>query len=140
MSDKPLQIHPSTKVAQLLEAFPELEDVLIRMAPPFKKLKNLQGLQFRNAQECDRKIAANASEEQAKCGRELNRMAEGHQVEIDSRRKNHFILSLFVVGIEFRKLIVRRGRLQLTAQNLYPSLPIGGIAGWQLPGFKHGLP
>ena len=40
MSDKPLQIHPSTKVAQLLEAFPELEDVLIRMAPPFKKLKN----------------------------------------------------------------------------------------------------
>ena len=40
MSDKPLQIHPSTKVAQLLDAYPELEDVLIRMAPPFKKLKN----------------------------------------------------------------------------------------------------
>jgi hypothetical protein len=40
MSDEPLQIHPSTKVAQLLDAYPELEDVLIRMAPPFKKLKN----------------------------------------------------------------------------------------------------
>jgi hypothetical protein len=40
MSDKPLQIHPSTKVAQLLDAYPGLEDVLIRMAPPFKKLKN----------------------------------------------------------------------------------------------------
>jgi hypothetical protein len=40
MSDKSLEIHPSTKVAQLLDAYPELEDVLIRMAPPFKKLKN----------------------------------------------------------------------------------------------------
>ena len=40
MSDKPLQIHPSTKVAQLLDAYPELEEILIRMAPPFKKLKN----------------------------------------------------------------------------------------------------
>ena len=40
MSDESLQIHPSTKVAQLLKAYPELEDVLIRMAPPFKKLKN----------------------------------------------------------------------------------------------------
>jgi hypothetical protein len=40
MSDDSLQIHPSTKVAQLLDAYPELEDVLIRMAPPFKKLKN----------------------------------------------------------------------------------------------------
>jgi len=27
-------------VAQLLDAYPELEDVLIEMAPPFKKLKN----------------------------------------------------------------------------------------------------
>jgi hypothetical protein len=34
-----LQIHPSTKVAQLLDAYPELEDVLIRMAPPFKAAK-----------------------------------------------------------------------------------------------------
>jgi hypothetical protein len=40
MSDQPLEIRPSTKVAQLLDAYPELEDVLIRMAPPFKKLKN----------------------------------------------------------------------------------------------------
>jgi hypothetical protein len=40
MSDQSLEIHPSTKVAQLLDAYPELEDVLIRMAPPFKKLKN----------------------------------------------------------------------------------------------------
>ena len=40
MSDEPLQIEPSTKVAQLLDAYPELEDVLIKMAPPFKKLKN----------------------------------------------------------------------------------------------------
>jgi len=40
MSDEPLQIQPSTKVAQLLDAYPELEEVLIRMAPPFRKLKN----------------------------------------------------------------------------------------------------
>jgi hypothetical protein len=40
MSDESLQIHPSTKVAQLLDAYPELEAVLIRMAPPFKKLNN----------------------------------------------------------------------------------------------------
>jgi hypothetical protein len=40
MADEPLQILPSTKVAQLLDAYPELEDVLIEMAPPFKKLKN----------------------------------------------------------------------------------------------------
>jgi len=40
MSDEPLDIRPSTKVAQLLDAYPELEDVLIEMAPPFKKLKN----------------------------------------------------------------------------------------------------
>jgi len=40
MSDKPLQIQPSTKVAQLLDAYPDLEEILINMAPPFKKLKN----------------------------------------------------------------------------------------------------
>jgi len=40
MSDESLEIHPSTKVAQLLDAYPELEEILIRMAPPFKKLKN----------------------------------------------------------------------------------------------------
>ena len=33
-------ITPETKVAALLEHFPELEEVLIGMAPPFKKLKN----------------------------------------------------------------------------------------------------
>ena len=31
---------PSTKVADLLAEYPELEDVLIGMAPPFRKLKN----------------------------------------------------------------------------------------------------
>ena len=40
MSEKQLQIKPSTKVAELLDAYPELEEVLIKIAPPFKKLKN----------------------------------------------------------------------------------------------------
>jgi hypothetical protein len=40
MSDSPYQIRPSTKVADLLDAYPELEEILINMAPPFKKLKN----------------------------------------------------------------------------------------------------
>lgn len=40
MADEPLQIQPSTKVGQLLDAYPELEEVLIQMAPPFKKLEN----------------------------------------------------------------------------------------------------
>jgi hypothetical protein len=35
-----LIITPKTKVAQLLDAYPELEDVLIEYAPAFKKLKN----------------------------------------------------------------------------------------------------
>ncbi|MBB30634.1 MAG: hypothetical protein CME25_17230 [Gemmatimonadetes bacterium] len=35
-----LPITPQTRVAELLEAYPELEDVLIGMAPAFKKLKN----------------------------------------------------------------------------------------------------
>lgn len=35
-----LIITPKTKVAELLEAYPELEDVLIDLAPAFKKLKN----------------------------------------------------------------------------------------------------
>ncbi len=34
------QIQPESKVAAVLEHFPELEDVLIAMAPPFKKLRN----------------------------------------------------------------------------------------------------
>ncbi len=33
-------ITPKTKVYELLQAYPELEDVLIEMAPVFKKLKN----------------------------------------------------------------------------------------------------
>ena len=33
-------ITPDSKVAALLESYPELEDVLIAIAPPFKKLKN----------------------------------------------------------------------------------------------------
>jgi len=40
MSDESLQILSSTKVAQLLDFYPELEELLIKMAPPFKKLKN----------------------------------------------------------------------------------------------------
>jgi len=35
-----LEILPSTKVSQLLDAYPELEDVLVAMAPPFNQLKN----------------------------------------------------------------------------------------------------
>jgi hypothetical protein len=35
-----LPIEPTTKVATLLDHYPELEDVLIGMAEPFKKLKN----------------------------------------------------------------------------------------------------
>lgn len=39
MSDK-LLISPKTKVLQLLEAYPQLESVLIDMVPAFKKLQN----------------------------------------------------------------------------------------------------
>ncbi len=35
-----LPIEPTTKVAELLDRYPELEDVLIGMAEPFKKLRN----------------------------------------------------------------------------------------------------
>jgi hypothetical protein len=35
-----MEITSRTKVAALLEAYPQLEDVLIAMAPPFRKLKN----------------------------------------------------------------------------------------------------
>lgn len=38
MSDLP--ITPETRVAQLLQAYPQLEDVLIRQAPAFERLKN----------------------------------------------------------------------------------------------------
>ena len=35
-----LIITPRTKVYELLQAYPELEDLLIELAPVFKKLKN----------------------------------------------------------------------------------------------------
>jgi hypothetical protein len=35
-----LEITPSTKISDLLKAYPELEEVLLATAPPFKKLKN----------------------------------------------------------------------------------------------------
>ncbi|MDX9905035.1 MAG: DUF1858 domain-containing protein [Bacteroidales bacterium] len=37
---EPLIITPRTKVYELLEAYPQLEDTLIEIAPVFKKLKN----------------------------------------------------------------------------------------------------
>jgi hypothetical protein len=40
MVDERPPITPDTKVAALLEAYPELEEVLISIAPPFKKLRN----------------------------------------------------------------------------------------------------
>ena len=40
MAGNEFPILPSTKVAALLDHYPQLEDVLIGIAPPFKKLKN----------------------------------------------------------------------------------------------------
>lgn len=40
MSRDAIEIDPSVTVHALLEAYPELEDVLIGLAPPFKKLRN----------------------------------------------------------------------------------------------------
>ncbi len=40
MTNEIFPITPSTKVAALLDHYPELEDTLIEMAPPFKKLRN----------------------------------------------------------------------------------------------------
>lgn len=40
MSGERLPITPRTKVGDLLNAYPELEDVLISIAPAFKKLRN----------------------------------------------------------------------------------------------------
>lgn len=40
MSQPRIDITPSVTVHALLEAYPELEDLLIGMAPPFKRLKN----------------------------------------------------------------------------------------------------
>ncbi len=35
-----LIITPKTKIAELLDAYPQLQDILIKMAPQFKKLRN----------------------------------------------------------------------------------------------------
>lgn len=40
MPDDAFPILPDTKVASMLDHYPQLEDVLIGLAPPFKKLKN----------------------------------------------------------------------------------------------------
>jgi hypothetical protein len=40
MTDKKLNISPKTKIGELLEAYPELENVLISLSPVFEKLKN----------------------------------------------------------------------------------------------------
>jgi hypothetical protein len=40
MTKGSIEITPSTKVNDLLDAYPELEETLIGIAPPFKKLKN----------------------------------------------------------------------------------------------------
>jgi hypothetical protein len=40
LGNEVLEITPSTKVSDLLKAYPELEEVLLSIAPPFKKLKN----------------------------------------------------------------------------------------------------
>ena len=40
MAKENFKITPSVTVHKLLEVYPELEDVLIAIAPPFKKLKN----------------------------------------------------------------------------------------------------
>jgi len=39
-SNPDFQITPETKISKLLEEFPQLEEVLIEMAPEFKKLRN----------------------------------------------------------------------------------------------------
>lgn len=40
MENTKLVISPKTKVLQLIEAYPQLEDILISHVPTFKKLKN----------------------------------------------------------------------------------------------------
>lgn len=40
MADDRLQITPDTKIGELLDAYPQLEEILIELAPAFKKLKN----------------------------------------------------------------------------------------------------
>jgi hypothetical protein len=40
MSSEPIDITPETRVGALLDAYPELEDKLVAMAPAFAKLRN----------------------------------------------------------------------------------------------------
>ena len=40
MKSTNIDINPATKVSDLLDTYPELEETLINIAPPFKKLKN----------------------------------------------------------------------------------------------------
>lgn len=40
MSSKEIAITPKTKIKELLDAFPELEEVLIKISPAFAKLQN----------------------------------------------------------------------------------------------------
>ena len=40
MTNIPLIISPKTKVGEMLDTYPQLEDVLMNMSPDFKKLKN----------------------------------------------------------------------------------------------------
>jgi len=40
MTERKLEIAPSTTVHELLGVYPELEEKLIGLAPPFKKLRN----------------------------------------------------------------------------------------------------
>ncbi len=40
MPENDLSIEPSTKVGALLDRYPDLQDLLIEIAPPFKKLTN----------------------------------------------------------------------------------------------------
>lgn len=40
MTTTPLMISPKTKVGEMLDTYPELEEVLMNMSPDFKKLKN----------------------------------------------------------------------------------------------------
>lgn len=40
MANESLQITPDTKIGELLDAYPQLEKILIEIAPAFKKLKN----------------------------------------------------------------------------------------------------
>ena len=38
--DKQLDINPQTKIGEMLEAYPQLEEVLLKLSPSFAKLKN----------------------------------------------------------------------------------------------------